>query len=81
MDVLYRIQRWIVEHEPGVLAEATALLSPLQLATTPLLELYVITTGELVKATEELFERSLMGEIAVRKKVMNYQSDDGVISV
>ncbi|EER01411.1 conserved hypothetical protein [Perkinsus marinus ATCC 50983] len=69
VDVLYRIQRWIAEHEPGVLAEATALLSPLQLATTPLLELYITTTGELVKSTEELFESSFMGKIAVRKKI------------
>ncbi|KAF4731245.1 hypothetical protein FOZ63_014394 [Perkinsus olseni] len=70
VDVLYRIQRWIAKHQPGLLAEAAgpAFSSPLQLATTPLLELCMITSGELLHSTEQLFDEALTGKIAVRKK-------------
>ncbi|KAF4730373.1 hypothetical protein FOZ62_014665, partial [Perkinsus olseni] len=70
VDVLYRIQRWIAKHQPELLAEAAgpAFSSPLQLATTPLLELCMITSGELLHSTEQLFDEALTGKIAVRKK-------------
>ncbi|KAF4745486.1 hypothetical protein FOZ62_027969 [Perkinsus olseni] len=72
VDVLYRIQRWIAKHQPELLAEAAgpAFSSPLQLATTPLLELCMVTSGELLHSTEQLFDEALTGKIAVRKKVM-----------
>ncbi|KAF4653198.1 hypothetical protein FOL47_010650 [Perkinsus chesapeaki] len=70
-DILYRIQRWIAINEPDVLKEAagSAFASTLQLSTTPLLELCVPATGELLHSTEELFNETLTGKIAVRKKM------------